>query len=163
MQEKRWWGVVIVALIMLAACRGGGTATAPTPTPIGAGLPDKKAIIAVLDAEAQGVAHQNVDLLMRLWAQDGMVRDARHTPDNPGDDAVWQGRDAIYQRYVHLVFPGNPTYVAHTDLQITLHGNHAVVTSTTRIGAEVAPAGDRWELVKRKGHWLLYRLTYNLE
>jgi hypothetical protein len=38
-----------------------------------------------------------------------------------------------------------------------------VVTATTRIGGEVAPAGDRWTLVRRDGCWLLQNLTYNLE
>ncbi|NPA91036.1 MAG: hypothetical protein GXO55_06270 [Chloroflexi bacterium] len=152
--------MILLGLLVGCGSHMGGT---PTPTPVGWGLPDEEAIRAVLDAEARGVAEKNVDLLMQLWAEDGEVRDARHTPDLPQDDAVWRGRDAIYQRYVHLVFPGNPQYVAHTDLVITIQGDHAVVTSTTHIGGEVSQAGDRWELVKREGRWLLYRLTYNLE
>ena len=155
--------LILIPLVLLVACGGARTPATPTPTPIGFGLPDREAIMAVLDAEARGVADKDIDLLMRLWAPAGEVRDAKHTPDNPDDDAVWKGKDAIYQRYVHLVFPGNPTYVAHPDMQITIVGDRAVVTSTTRIGAEVAPGGDRWELVKRDGRWLLYRLTYNLE
>ncbi len=156
--------LIILTITFVTACGQPATPTpTPTPTPIGYGLPDEEAIRAVLDAEARGVADQNIDLLMSLWAEDGEVRDANHTPDDPADDAVWRGSVAIYQRYVHLVFPGNPAYVAHPDLEIRIEGDRAVVTSTTRIGEEIAPAGDRWELVKRDGRWLLYRLTYNLE
>ncbi len=159
--------VTLVALLGGVACTSPPSPSpppiAPSPTPVGFGLPDEEAIRAVLDAEARGVATQDIDLLMSLWAEDGEVRDANHTPNDPSDDAVWRGSVAIYQRYVHLVFPGNPSYVAHPDMQIHIEGDRAVVTSTTRIGEEIAPAGDRWELVKRGGRWLLYRLTYNLE
>ena len=153
----------LMALALVACTKPATRAVTSSPTPVGYGLPDEEAIRAVLDAEARGVADQNIDLLMNLWAEDGEVRDANHTPDDPTDDAVWRGSVAIYQRYVHLVFPGNPAYVAHPDLEIRIEGDRAVVTSTTRIGEEIAPAGDRWELVKRDGRWLLYRLTYNLE
>ncbi len=155
--------LTILALLSGCISRTPTTPTPPTPTPIGYGLEDEAAIRAVIEAEAEGVVRRDVDLLMRLWAEDGEVRDANHTPDDPSDDAVWQGKDAIYLRYVHVVFPGNPTEVAHPDMTIVIQGDRAVVTSTTRIGNEVAPAGDRWELVKREGRWLLYRLTYNLE
>lgn len=155
---------LLVMVGLLSGCTQPNTPTpTPTPTPVGYGLPDRDAIRAVLDAEARGVSQQDIDLLMSLWAEDGEVRDANHTPDDPSDDAVWSGAVAIYQRYVHLVFPGNPGYVAHPDMDIRIEGNRAVVTSTTRIGDEIAPAGDRWELIKRDGHWLIYRLTYNLE
>ncbi len=157
---KRLWMWVLV-LFMGVGC--AHTATTPTPTPVGWGLDDREAIAAVLEAEARGVAAQDITLLMRLWAEDGEVRDARHTPDDPSDDVVWRGKDAIYQRYVHLVFPGNPQVVSHRDMRIEILGDRAVVISTTHIGQENSPAGDRWELVKRNGRWLLYRLKYNLE
>jgi len=162
--EMRWGWVGVLLVLWLSACgRTPTPAPTPTPTPIGYGLDDEAAIRAVLDAEAEGVLRQDIDLLMRLWAEDGEVRDANHTPDDPSDDAVWQGRDAIYQRYVHLVFPGNPQQVAHPDLEIRIEGTYAVVTSTTLIGDEIAPGGDRWELIKQDGYWLIYRLIYNLE
>ncbi len=155
---------LFLAACLLAACVGPSTPTLPpTPTPIGYGLEDEAAIRAVLAAEAEGVARQDIDLLLRLWTEDAEVRDANHTPDDPSDDAVWRGKTAIYQRYVHLVFPGNPQVVAHTDLEIRIEGSRAVVTSTTRIGEEVAPGGDRWELIKQDGYWLIRRLIYNLE
>lgn len=155
--------VAILALMELLATCTRQPATTPTPTPVGFGLDDEAAVRAVIEAEARAVATQDIATLMTLWAADAQVVDARHTPQDPADDAVWQGRDAIYQRYVHLVFPGNPQLVAHPDMVITIRGDRAVVTSTTRIGTEVSPGGDRWELVKRQGRWWLYRLVYNLE
>ncbi len=164
---RRLFPSLMIVLLLALNTAGCGTPPPPTPTPgptpVGYGLQDEEAIRAVLDAEARGVAEQDIDLLMSLWADDGEVRDANHTPNDPSDDAVWRGKVAIYQRYVHLVFPGNPSYVAHPDMEIHIEGNTAVVTSTTRIGNEVAPAGDRWELIKQDGRWFLYKLTYNLE
>ena len=51
---------------------------------------------------------QDIGGLMNLWAPEAVIADAKHTPDNPNDDARWRGRDAIRERYVVLVFPGNP-------------------------------------------------------
>ncbi len=60
-------------------------------------------------------------------------------------------------------FPGAPTVIDHGDETITINGDQAQVESTTTIGSEVAPAGDRWEMVRRDNCWYLGRLTYNLE
>ncbi len=162
--RKLGYALILGVFLLLGGC--GGTRTpppTPTPTPVGWGLPDEEAIRAVLDAEARGVMHQDIDLLMALWSEAGEIRDARHTPNDPSDDVVWTGKQAIYQRYVHLVFPGNPTVVQHPDMVIHIDGDRAVVTSTTRIGQEVAPGGDRWELRKENGAWKLLRLVYNNE
>jgi len=37
------------------------------------------------------------------------------------------------------------------------------VVATTHIGSEVSPAGDRWELARVDGCWMIRSLTYNLE
>jgi ketosteroid isomerase-like protein len=109
------------------------------------------------------VVAQNIDALMRLWAETGRVVDAKNTPDLADDDQVWEGKDAIRHRYVRIVFPGAPTLVAHGDERITMEGDTAHVESTTTIGSEVAPAGDRWEMVRQGRCWYLASLTYNLE
>lgn len=109
------------------------------------------------------VVAQEIDALMALWQADGYVADAKHTPDQPDDDQFWHGVDAIRHRYVRIVFPGAPTAVTPSDLQVQITDHRAVVTATTRIGAEIAPAGDRWRLVRQDGCWLLESLTYNLE
>jgi ketosteroid isomerase-like protein len=124
---------------------------------------DEEAILQLLAAEGEGVVQQDIDRLMEIWAEDGMVVDARHTPQDIGDDLTWRGRDAIRQRYVTLVFPGNPSTAGASDVLVTVDGDSAQAVSTTRIGSEVAPGGDSWTFVRRDGRWIITGLTYNLE
>jgi hypothetical protein len=131
----------------------------PTPQP----ATDDEAIRQLIRSEAQGVVQQDINGLTGLWAPDAVVADAKHTPDDPADDAHWRGRDAVRERYVVLVFPGNPSVVATSDVQITIVGDKATAISTTVIGKEVSPSGDRWDFAKRDGRWWITGLTYNLE
>ena len=126
-------------------------------------MSDEEAILALLRAESRGVVARDMDLLASLWAEDAVVVDAKHTPDDPSDDTRWEGIDAVLDRYVTLVFPGNPTYAEPADVQITVEGDRAEAVSTTQIGAERSPGGDRWTFVKRDGRWWIQSLTYNLE
>mgnify|MGYP000960519090 FL=1 len=122
------------------------------------------AITAVLRAEGELVVAQRIDDLMALWGEGASISDAKHTPIDNTDDQDWLGKDAIRHRYVRTVFPGAPSQATPADLEIAFTGgDRAVVTATTHIGGEVAPAGDRWTLVQRDGCWLLQNLTYNLE
>lgn len=150
-------------LLLLAAC------TAPAP-PAGSctlslpdGADDSAAVTAVLRAEGEFVAGQQIDALMALWADGGAVVDAKNTAADPGDDQRWRDKDAIRHRYVRIVFPGAPASATPADLTITLEGDRATVRATTQIGGEVSPGGDRWKLVKQNGCWLIESLTYNLE
>jgi hypothetical protein len=124
---------------------------------------DESALRGLLTAEGEFVVAQNIDSLMALWAETGRVVDAKNTPDNSDDDQIWDGKDAIRHRYVRTVFPGAPALVDHGDEAITINGDQAQVQSTTTIGNEVAPAGDRWEMIRQDGCWYLASLTYNLE
>ncbi len=126
-------------------------------------MSDEEAILVLLRAESRGVVARDMELLASLWAEDAVVVDAKHTPDDPSDDTRWEGIDAVLDRYVTLVFPGNPTYAEPADVQITVEGDRAEAVSTTQIGAERSPSGDRWTFVKRNGRWWIQSLTYNLE
>jgi hypothetical protein len=158
-------------LLLLAFFLVGCSSPPPSPTPAPLGgsctLPessdDDSALRALLAAEGDLVVSQNIDSLMSLWAENGRVVDAKNTPDNSEDDQVWDGKDAIRHRYVRTVFPGAPAVVDHGDESITIEGDQAHVQSTTTIGSEVAPAGDRWEMVRQGNCWYLAGLTYNLE
>jgi ketosteroid isomerase-like protein len=162
----------LIALTLLAAC-GPATPPALTPplftparppatlTPVPATA--EEAVLQLLNAEAEGVAQQDIDRLMSIWAEDGRITDANHTLDNPDDDLVWQGQDAIRERYIVMVFPSAPTIVAHPDFEIVVKGDTATVTTTTTIGGEVAPAGDLWTFRKTKEGWKITALVYNLE
>lgn len=157
-------GLVLPAIlcIFLAGCSapavtGGSCDLDPAPSG------DEAAIGALIEAEGHFVVTQQIDALMALWAESGYVANAKNTPDITDDDQFWREKDAIRHRYVRTVFPGAPAAAAPADLQIAIDGNRAEVTATTRIGAEVAPAGDRWVLIKNGQCWFLESLTYNLE
>jgi len=161
---------LIVALLMT-----GCSSATPTPAPVSTAAPvggsctlqdvkdDESAIRGLLTAEGQFVVSQNIDALMRLWAENAKVMDAKNTPNDTSDDQVWEGKDAISHRYVRIVFPGAPKEIDHNDEKITINGDKAKVESTTAIGSEVAKAGDRWEIIRQGGCWYLESLTYNLE
>lgn len=127
------------------------------------GASDADAIRVTLQAEGEFVVKQAIDPLMALWADGASIADAKNTPDNADDDQFWLDKDAIRHRYVRVVFPGAPTVAAPADLDITIDGDHAIVTATTNIGAETSKGGDRWTLVRQDRCWLIESLTYNLE
>jgi hypothetical protein len=124
---------------------------------------DEAAITALLRAESTEVVQQDIEALMRLWAPDGRIADAKHTPADPQDDQTWEGTDAIRHRYLRRVFPGNPSLAQPADLTIALNGDQATVTGTTRIGSEVSPNGDRWQVVKVGECWVIKELVFDLE
>ena len=163
--------LVLILLVLpgLWACAApppstlGAKPAVPARTPTAQPATDEEAIRQLIASEGQGVVQQDIEGLMNLWAADSVVTDAKHTPGDPSDDAHWRGRDAIRDRYVVLVFPGNPGVAAPADVKIAMNGDRAVATSTTVIGKEVAPGGDRWEFAKRDGRWWITALTYNLE
>ena len=167
------WGRLCRLLFVVAVLGVGCTrATLPptaasptemlrTPTPVPA--TDEAAILELLAAEGKAVVQLDIERLMNIWAEDGVVVDARHTPEDASDDLTWRGRDAIYQRYVTVVFPGNPMTAGGIDAQVTIEGDRAEALATTRIGSELEPGGDRWTFARRGGRWLIASLTYNLE
>jgi hypothetical protein len=161
---------VVLVCLVLTGCAAPVTAPAasrrPTlapTTPVPQPADDAEAIRQLILLEGQGVVRQDIAGLTNLWALDAEIADARHAPDQPADDARWRGRDAIRERYALLVFPANPAVNSPTDIEITIEGDRAAAVSTTRIGHEVSPGGDRWSFVKRDGRWWIAGLMYNLE
>jgi ketosteroid isomerase-like protein len=161
-------GLLILVAAASCATRTPATTLGPRPTlPPRTATPqpatDEEAVRRLVEAEGAGVVRQDATALMDLWAEDAIITDAKHTPEAAADDSTWRGRDAIRARYVTLVFPGNPQAAGAVDISVTVAGDRATATSTTRIGSEVAPGGDRWTFVKREGRWWIDSLTYNLE
>ena len=124
---------------------------------------DEEAIRQVLNSEGIFVVAQDIDTLMKLWADGSQIADAKNTPDVSDDDQIWQDKDAIRHRYVRIVFPGAPSVAQPSNLDITINGSEAVVIATTNIGDEISPFGDEWRLLNDDGCWLIKSLTYNLE
>ena len=160
----RMIGWFCAGALALTACAAparqvGGSCTLPAAS----GANDETAIQQVLQGEGELMVAQDVDKLMALWDDGSYVADGKHTPGDDTDDQFWRDKDAIRHRYVRTVFPGAPTTATPADLKITIDGDHASVIATTRIGGEVAPAGDRWTLNRHNGCWYIESLTYNLE
>ncbi len=79
--------LLLSVFILLAGCSSATPAPVPTLAPAGGScsLPeaadDESSIRALLVAEGEFVVAQNIDALMRLWADDATVADAKNTPD----------------------------------------------------------------------------------
>lgn len=151
--------------LVLAACSSAADAPplGSCTLPLDPSSNDADRIAALLRAEGQLVVTQQIDALMALWTPGGEVVDAKHTPDDTADDQRWIDLDAVRHRYVRIVFPGNPQAAPPPELEIAIDGERATITATTRIGAEVAPGGDRWEVVRQGDCWAIERLRYNNE
>ncbi len=171
--KKGLFVYLILVAIVLAGCGGGGAPTPPPtpiemptrepPTPTPVPKTDEEAIWQLLDAEKEGILQQDIDRLLDIWDEEGVITDANHTPDDPSDDSQWEGHDAIRERYVTLVFPSAPDEAATTEAEITIEGDKATAISTTSIGKEVSPGGDEWTFEKKEERWKITSLTYNLE
>ena len=155
------FGFGAIALI-ISAC---GVRPAPVGGSCGLGdfSDDDSAIEATLNAEGELVAAKHIAALMALWDEDATITDAMHTPNDESDDRIWRGSDAIYQRYVYRVFPNAPAESPPKKYDITIEGDTAIATGTTRIGSEVSPGGDLWRLRRVNGCWLLDTLEFNRE
>lgn len=170
MKRRLFAGLIVVAVAVTACAPPevpAGPASIPSPRPRGTDTPtpatDEEAIMQLVNAEAEGVVSQDIDRLMEIWSPEGVVTDANHTPDNPADDRVWRGIAEIRERYVNEIFPSAPGSVTHPDVQLTIEGNSGVAISTSAIGIDHAPGGDRWTFAKENGRWRITALTFNLE
>ncbi len=157
-------------LVLFAACQPGtpppppttntGTVIKRTPTPVPA--TDEEAIRQLINAECEAVVQQDVDRLQSMWASNGVVTDANHTKDNTGDDVTWKGWDALRDRYVNLIFPSNPTFCEHPDIQVNINGSNATATSSVKIGVTNCQNCNQWAFTKADDSWRITALTYNL-
>lgn len=124
---------------------------------------DRETILALMTAEAKAAVHDDAARLLELWAADGLVRDANHTPDDPTDDHTWIGHDAILSRYLTIVFPLHLTRLARTDVHLTIDQDVATATATTVIEGEVSSGGEQWTFARVDGEWRIVSITFNLE
>jgi hypothetical protein len=130
----------------------------PTPTPAN----EEEGIKQLVNAEGEAVVQQDIDRLQGLWATDGVVTDANHTPDNPSDDKTWKGWAAIRDRYVNIIFPSNPAFAEHPNIRVTISSDTATAIADTRIGITNLKDNDKWTLRKIDGQWKLTSLTFSL-
>jgi ketosteroid isomerase-like protein len=131
-----------------------------TPTPVPAN--DEEAIRQIAVAEGEAVVQQDIDRLQAMWATDGVVTDANHTPNNPSDDKTWKGWAAIRDRYVNIVFPSNPAFAEHPNIRVTITGDTATAIADTKIGITNLKDNDQWTFRKIDGQWKITSLTFSL-
>jgi len=147
---------LVAAVLVLAGCTAAPVASpaaptpAPLPAPAFAALPAADALPALVLAERDAARRGDLPLLAALWAEDARIVDSRGTAE-PGDDYVWQGRDALLDRYTIAVFPAPPPALeAPLALDIAVSGDDATAT----LGV------DRWRFTRRDGRWWLLELAY---
>lgn len=159
----------IFLLVVVSACStatpapptvNSGTRPVRTATPVPAS--DEEAIRQLINAECEAVVQQDADRLQGLWATDGVVTDAMHTKDNTADDSTWKGWNSLRDRYINIIFPSNPTFCEHPDIQVTINGSSATATSSVKIGVTNCKDCNVWSFTKLPDGWRIASLTYNL-
>ncbi len=172
---SKWTIAAFCALVILAVgcgnpppptvSTGGGRPTRPNPTITPTPANDEEAVRQLINAECEAVVQQDVDRLQGIWASDGVVTDANHTPDNATDDVTWKNWDAIRDRYVNIVFPSNPTFCEHPNTQVTMGADKQTATATSgvNIGTTKANNSNKWTFKKTDTGWKITSLTYNLD
>ncbi len=158
------------ALLIFSTACGGGAPVPPTakptggivrtPTPVPAS--DEEAIRQLMNAECEAVVQQDIDRLQGIWANNGTIVDALHTKDNPADDSTWTNWTALRDYYVNIVFPSNPTFCEHPNIQVNINGNNATATNSVKIGTTNCDNCNAWVFTKGNDGWRIVSLTFNL-
>ena len=158
-QRRRVFGVLpalVTAALWLAACTRAPAPVPlvptpfPPPAPAFAALPAADALPALVRAERDASRRGDLPLLAALWAEDARIVDSRGTADTR-DDYVWQGRNALLDRYAIVVFPAPPPPLEEPlALEIAVSDD----TAMARFGV------DHWRFVQREGRWWLSELAY---
>ena len=122
----------------------------PAPTLAFAAQPIETALPALIAAERTAARSQDLPTLAQLWTHDARIVDSRGT-DDLAAAYVWQGRDAILDRYELAVFPAPPPPLAEPfDLVFEQHGDTATATLNN----------DFWRFIFAEGRWWLQELRY---
>ncbi|MBE2236542.1 MAG: hypothetical protein IAE81_02050 [Caldilineaceae bacterium] len=152
--------LILLALWLTACTRTAPflPATPPTVTPptatapplAAATLPVAQALPALVLAERTAAGARDLTTLRQLWAEDARIVDSRGTLD-PADDYIWDGRDAILDRYALAVFAvPPPPFTEPPAFDVTRTGDAAAAS----LGA------DRWRFRFDAGRWWLQELAY---
>ena len=151
-------GIALASLILVGGC-------SPSPSPAGITPPPDaaQAIAELIAVHRAAVIADDVQGVLDIWAEDGMITDANHTPDDPADDHVWRGLDAVLSYYTTILFPLYLSEIGPVDTVLTVEGTEAVMMGTTKIGDELSPGGERWTFALRGGEWKITGMTFNLE
>lgn len=125
----------------------------------------KTRVLMEEDASLNG----DVDYALALWSPDGVIVDLNNTPDNPSDDQVWEGLEAIRKRYVEEYAERKYLSLLHSDVSITIEGDEAVMINglsaiiQTKAGVKEVNLAttDKWVFKKKGDEWKIVRLEIN--
>lgn len=131
--------------------------------------PTATQIKAVLFLEEQSALNADVDQAMRLWGENGVIRDANYTVGDERDDRVWTGVEEIRKRYVQEFSQRRYLSLAHTDASVFIEGDRATVVNDLRaeiqtdtgIQTVFLSRGDRWTFTKQRDGWRITELIVN--
>jgi len=124
---------------------------------------------AVIYLEARSALRGDAESAARLWAPDGVLRDANYTLADTADDKTWAGLDAIRERYRDEFRRRRYLKLAHTDASIVIEGSRASVVNDLRaeiltlggIQRVYLSQGDRWTFRKGRDGWKIVELVVN--
>lgn len=120
--------------------------------------------ITLITAERGAARAGDLGGLADMWTSDARIIDGRGTED-PDDDFVWSGQDAIMDRYILAVLPAPPPPLDDAALESlrVLSDSEGPQSDETRppevIHVELGI--DRWTLTFVDGRWRLAELRYN--
>ena len=149
--------LALVMALLLSGCRASTPIQSqpqPTPTVDTARLDftHEEAVIAaplLVQAERNAAASGDLPLLALLWAEEATIKELRDA-GNEADDYIWQGRDAILDRYEVAVAQNRPTPLdAPPDAPVTVTGDMATLINGV----------DTWTFVRVDGRWWIAALT----
>lgn len=110
----------------------------------------EQAIPSLIEIERVGSIEGDLALLGQLWSDDARIIDGRNTAASD-DDYVWDGKDAILDRYVVAVFPNPPPPMTESlFLDVLVDGDRASVINGV----------DHWRFVRRGDRWWITELAY---
>lgn len=141
-------------------------AIAPTTQDVPAAVSEPpEFVIAWLIFAERAAAHRGeLSQLAMLWAEESRVIDRRGHED-ARHHYVWQGKDAVLNRYVVAVFPHAPPLLADDALNELILD--AEFESTRRVEnlqeGDIVRAvnnGDRWRFIWQEGRWYILELSY---
>jgi len=126
-------------------------------------------IKALILQEAQAALRGDVERALALWSREGTIRDLNFTPEDPRDDQVWQGREAIRRRYQAEFAQRTYLRLAHRAIAATVEGETAradndleALIQTPRGTEQVLRRrSDRWTFRQEAGEWKILSLAVN--
>ncbi len=114
---------------------------------------------ALLFQEAVAAQQQDIDAALRLWAPNGVIDDGKFS------GRIWKGTDQLKERYVREFSEREYISLHHTNMQIEIDGDNAVIINDLIAVYEsggkrqrihirqsdkwtLRRAGDRWQIVR---------------